>query len=241
MAPKPTLMFVPSGASPIEVTVAPSRSSTRRREAAHGAVRRVARDPQAGERNAEAARHEVGVALPRAVVALSLGAAGRDGLVEERLDLELLGVGELAPVALEELDPVVLGRVVRGGDDRAAALGEQRDRRRRQHPGEPDERSSGRKPLGERRLERRAGAARVAADEHGRAGRPDRERMPEPANEIVGEVPPGDSAHAVGSEIAAGPGHGGRASVSACEYWGALRALRRPAFLRSTMRESRFR
>ena len=39
--------------------------------------------------------------------------------VEERLDLLLLRVDELLPVAVEELDAVVLGRVVRRGDDDA--------------------------------------------------------------------------------------------------------------------------
>ena len=64
------------------------------------------------------------------------GAAAGAGRVEERLDLLLGLVGQLVPGAVEELDAVVLGRVVRGGDDDAEVEREQRDRRRRQHAGE---------------------------------------------------------------------------------------------------------
>src|SRR5205807_2591140 len=52
--------------------------------------------------------------------------------VEQSLDLLLGGVSELPAVRGKELDAVVLGRVVRGGDDGAEVEGEQRDGRRRQ-------------------------------------------------------------------------------------------------------------
>jgi hypothetical protein len=41
------------------------------------------------------------------------------GRVEERLDLLLLRVRQLLPVTVEQLDAVVLGWVVRRGDDGA--------------------------------------------------------------------------------------------------------------------------
>ena len=76
--------------------------------------------------------------------------------VEERLDLLLLGVDELLPVAVEELDAVVLGRVVRRGDDDAEVEPEQRDRGRRQHPAEHRVAACGDDTARERILERLA-------------------------------------------------------------------------------------
>jgi hypothetical protein len=58
------------------------------------------------------------VAVGRDLDACDLAAARRGG-VEERLDLLLLRVGELLAVRVEELDAVVLRRVVRRRDDRA--------------------------------------------------------------------------------------------------------------------------
>ena len=58
------------------------------------------------------------------------GAAAR----HEGLDLVLDGVGQLEALAVEDLDAVVLRRIVRGGDDDATIAmqlaGEQGDRRR---------------------------------------------------------------------------------------------------------------
>ena len=65
---------------------------------------------------------------------------GRRRIVERSLDLVLEVVGELHPVAGEELDAVVLGRVVGSGDHDAgvgAELGgEERNRRRGLDAGE---------------------------------------------------------------------------------------------------------
>ena len=55
-----------------------------------------------------------------------------EGRLEQGLDRLLVGVGELVPLGVEELDSVVLGRVVRGGEDDAEILREQGDGRCRQ-------------------------------------------------------------------------------------------------------------
>jgi hypothetical protein len=59
-----------------------------------------------------------------------------DRRVQKRLDLLLLGVGELLPAAAEDLDAVVRGRIVRRRDDGAEVEGEQRDRGCREHAAE---------------------------------------------------------------------------------------------------------
>jgi hypothetical protein len=51
--------------------------------------------------------------------------------VEQRLDLLFGGVAEFPPVAVEDLDPVVLGRVVRSRDDDPEVEREQRNCRGR--------------------------------------------------------------------------------------------------------------
>ena len=95
------------------------------------------------------------------------------GSVEERLDLALHGVRQLHAVRREELDAVVLERIVRGGDHHARGkpqrAREERDRGsgHRSH----EERIDARR--GESRLERGlehvARDARVLADQHRRA------------------------------------------------------------------------
>ena len=90
---------------------------------------------QPAQIGAEALDDVLEVAVGRHLDAIDLAAAG--GLrLHQRLDLELGRVGELAPVVVEELDPVVLGRVVRGGDDDAQIERQQGHRRRRQHAAE---------------------------------------------------------------------------------------------------------
>ena len=69
VAPQPTLMFEPSGRSPIACTSAPSRSNALGGEARVGAVGAVDDDAQPGEVGAEVLEHVVEVALaapPRA-------------------------------------------------------------------------------------------------------------------------------------------------------------------------------
>ena len=147
-----------------------------RREPGVGAVRAVDRDPKAGEVGAEALEHVLEVAVRSDLDAVDLAAAGRRP-VEQRLDLLLGGVGQLAAVAVEELDAVVLGRVVRGGDDRAEIEAEQRDRRSRQHAGEDGAPAGGGDAARERLLELRA---RWPACRARRRSVPGRTRAPPP-------------------------------------------------------------
>ena len=60
-------------------------------------------------------------------------AASRRRLVDQRLDLFLLSVGQFLPVAIEELHAVVLGRVVRCRDDATEVERQQCDGRGRKH------------------------------------------------------------------------------------------------------------
>ena len=88
---------------------------------------------------------------------------------DRRLDPLLGLVGELGAVAAEELDAVVLPRVVGGGDDDGEVEAEAPDQDRRGRRGDDarDERVSPalRDAGGERALEHRPGLARVADDQ----------------------------------------------------------------------------
>jgi hypothetical protein len=126
-------------------------------------------------------------------------------------DLVLEVVGQLVPEGPEELDAVVLGRVVRGADHDAGAgleLGrEERDRGRRLDAGEDDVGARGPDPLGERPLERLARGARVAPDDQGRpmtlvAREHRHRRAPEPEREVVGQLAPVHAAYPVCPEEA---------------------------------------
>ena len=123
-------------------------------------------------------------------------------LVEQRLDLLLRRVRELAAVAVEELDAVVLGRVVRGGDDGAEIEREQRDGRRRQDAGEHGMTARRRDAGGEGVLELAARGARVAPDEHRPAARPERRGAAKALDELGREIFPDDPPYAVGAEVA---------------------------------------
>ena len=80
-----------------------------------GAVRAVDRDAEAAQVGAELLEHVLEVAVRRDPDAVD-GAPSRGRCVEQRLDLLLCGIGQLAAGAVEELDAVVLRRVVRRGD-----------------------------------------------------------------------------------------------------------------------------
>ncbi len=121
--------------------------------------------------------------------------------IEQRLDLELLGVGELTALVVEDLDAVVLGRVVRRGDHEPEVLREQRDRGRRQHAREHGSSACGHDPADESVLQRQPGGARVAPDQHPAAPRPEGRGLPEPLDEVLGERLADDTAHAVGPEV----------------------------------------
>jgi hypothetical protein len=131
----------------------------------HRPVGAVHDDPETVQRGAEPVCHELDIALSEPGHLRDRAGAGvLAGGVEKRLDRLLLGVLELEAVA-EELDAVVLGGVVGGGDDRTGRVGEERDRRRGKHPAQGDARPAAGEPRGQRALELGARAARVAADE----------------------------------------------------------------------------
>ena len=176
-----------------------------RREAGVGAVRAVDRDAEAGQVGAEALEHVLEVAVRRDLDPVDLAAAG-SRRVEERLDLLLGGVRQLAAVAVEELDAVVLRRVVRGGDHRAEIEAEQRDRGRRQDAGEHGGSSRRGDPVRERLLELEAAGARVAPHEDTAAPAPERRRLAEPLDEVGRQRLADDAANAVRSEVL--PRHG---------------------------------
>jgi hypothetical protein len=73
-------------------------------------------------------------------------------LVEQRLDLFLFGVRQLAASVREEFEAVVLGRVVRGGDDSSMVLAQECDRRRGKDAPTNDFRSGADKAFDERGL-----------------------------------------------------------------------------------------
>ena len=91
-------------------------------------------------------------------------------LAELGLDLVLGVVAELEPVSSEELDSVVLVRVVRGGyhggQVEPMAAHQQRRGRSRQHAAEQRVATPGGNARGERRLEHFAGLSRVPHDQH---------------------------------------------------------------------------
>ena len=91
----------------------------------------------------------------------------------ERLDLVLHGVGQLEALAVEDLDAVVLRRVVRRGDDDAAVAvqlaRQKRDGRRRDDARQKRRATHGHDAGGNGRLQHVAGQARVLADEDGAA------------------------------------------------------------------------
>ena len=165
------------------------------------AVGAVDRDPETRELAAEALEHVLEVAIGRDLDPVDGAAAGRRG-VEQRLDLLLGPVGQLAPVAVEELDAVVGGRVVRSGDDHAEIEGEQRDRRSRQDSGEHGVAARGDDPARERLLELRPRAARVPPDEDASATGPQGRRLAELLDELCGQVLADDPADAVRAEVA---------------------------------------
>ena len=133
--------------------------------------------------------------------------------VEQRLDLLLRRVGQLVARRVEELDAVVLGRVVRRRDDDAEVEREQRDRGRRQHAAEDAVAAGGDDAARERLLELDAGRARVAADEHLRGAGPERRRAAEPLDELRREELAHDPANTVGAEV---PARHVAAAATAC-------------------------
>ena len=205
-APQPSLMLCRRAALPMATTSAPSSEKHHRRDAVGRAVRAVDDDAQPVER--QLARQHVlqehVVAAVGVVDAERLAdAAGRSAACgrvsspkHQLLDGGFGGVGELEAVGAEELDAVVLERVVRCGD-RDAGVGAQaarqeRDAGRRHRADQQHVHAHRAEPGGERRLEHVARQARVLADDDlvaaiagrsGSTGRPrDRAEAPSPAS-----------------------------------------------------------
>ena len=174
-----------------------------RRDPRVGPVGAVDHELQTGEVGAEALDDVVEVALLGDVHVVDLAGAPGEGDVEECLDLLLGRVGELAALAVEELDAVVLRRVVRGGDDCPEVEREQRDGRRRQHAREHRVPSRGHDTPAERLLQLLARLSRVAPDEDAPPVRPERRRPAELLDELRRQVLPDDPPDPVGTEVAA--------------------------------------
>ena len=199
-------MFVPSGSLPIASTSAPSgsKASGRSRSTRRSHSRR--RFANRTGRSREALEHVLEIAVDGDADVVDLAAAGC-GRVEQRLDL-FFGVGELAPVAVEELDAVVLRRVVRRRDDDAEVEPEQRDRRRRHDACQHG--AAGRCDTArERLLELLARGARVAADEDAAAPGPERRRLAQLLDELGRHELAHDAADSIGAEVAPRHGAGG--------------------------------
>ena len=209
MAPQPALMFVPSGRAADRGHLGAEAREGLRCELRVGAVGTVDRDPQAGEIGAEPLDDVLEIAVGGDADVIDAAAAG-PGRLEQRLDLLLRLVGQLAAVTVEELDPVVLGRIVRRGDDDAEVEREQSDGRSGQDAGEHGVAACLDDPSREGPLELRAGCARVAADEDAPAAGPERRGPAEPLDEVDGQILTDHATDAVGPEIAPQ----GRASAS---------------------------
>src|SRR5262249_34202459 len=130
----------------------------------------------------------------------------RPGLVEQRLDLLFLLVGQLLAVAIEELDAVVLGRVMRRSDHAAEVERQQRHGRRRQHAGNDRVPARGRDAAREGFLELDSRSARVAPDEDPPAPAPERRCAAEALDEVSREILTDDATDTVRAEVLAGQG-----------------------------------
>ncbi len=118
------------------MTSAPSSLERLVRDARVSAVRAVDGDAEAAEVAPEALDDVLEVAVGRDADAVDGTGLLRRRRVQQRLDLLLGFIGQLAALGIEELDAVVLRRVVRRRDDGPDVEGEQRHGRRRQHAGE---------------------------------------------------------------------------------------------------------
>ena len=196
-------MFVPSGSFADRVHLGAEPLERARREARVRAVRAVERDPQPAQVGAEVREHvlEVAVGRRRPSRPTSPGSA-RGGRVEQRLDLLLGRVGQLAPARVEELDAVVLGRVVRGRDDDAEV---ERARARR-----PASAARRRAPRSRRPRRRRARTPASSSGPEPRVSRPtktrsraapERRRPAEPLDELRRQELADDPANAVRAEV----------------------------------------
>ena len=184
------------------------------------AVRAVDHDRQALERPLGRGHQMLQVAFaPDPVLAHPAGLARRPGRFgQQRLDLVLELVGELRAVAREELDAVVLRRIVRCGDHdarRRVELGrEERDRRGRLHPGQDHVASRRSDAVRQRLLQPDPRATRVAPHQERRAVRAvpsqhDDGGAAQAEGKLVRQLGARDAAHPIGAEESS---HGGKAT-----------------------------
>ena len=178
-----------------------------RRDRRVGAVRAIDRDAETRQVAAEPFDDVLEVGIGRDADVVDLPATGPPGCVEQPLDLLLGGVAQLAAVAIEELEPVVFGGVVRGRDHDAEVEREQGNRRSREHAAQHRVAAGLDDSPGKGLLELGPRAARVAADENSAALRPERRSLAEALDELVRQVLPYYAADAVRSEVP--PSHGG--------------------------------
>ena len=138
VAPQPTLMFEPSGAFASAVTSAPRRSNTPGAIAEYAPFAQSTAIRRPREVGAEVLDDVLDVAARRRPRACSTDAAARArasrGAPRSRARPR---PSSLRPVPVEDLDAVVLGRVVRGRDDeRRGPAASSATAGRRQHAGE---------------------------------------------------------------------------------------------------------
>ena len=153
-----------------------------------------------GDAQLGAARHG-GVLVAR--LARTHDSAFEAALLDERLDLVLDRVGQLEALRIEQLDAVVLRRIMGCGDDRAARgveLADQQRHRRRRDDARQKRRAARAGDAGDhRRLQHVAGKARVLAD-HDRLAEKRHGGLAEPVCQLAGELGVRHAANAVGSE-----------------------------------------
>jgi hypothetical protein len=165
-----------------------------------GAVGAIDRQLEPAQVGAKALEDVLEVAVGRHLDVIDRAAAGGLG-VHQRLDLELDSVGELAPVVVEELDPVVLRRIVRGGDDHAEIKREQGHGRCRQYPAEHGHSARLDDAARKGRFELESGCPGVATDEDAAARRPDSRGPRQLLDQLDGEIFADDATHTVCAEV----------------------------------------
>ncbi len=183
------------------------------------AVGAVDDHPQAVERHVARQRplgvfDVAGLDVVDAPGAAEIGGAGehrRDVAVHQRLDARLERVGELEAVRPEQLDAVVLVRIVRGGDHHAEIAahraGQHRDRRRRDGAEQQNVDADGSEARDQRIFDHVAREPGVLADHHPMAvvaaakGEPG--RLAHFQRHVGGDLAVGPSPNAVGAKMPA--------------------------------------
>ena len=122
---------------------------------------------------------------------------------EQLLDLFLRHVRELVASRVEELDAVVLRRVVRRGDDDSEIEREQRDRGSREDAAENAVAARGDHTARERLFELDARGSCVTPDEYLRRPGPQGSCATEPLDELGRDELAHDAAHPIGAEVLA--------------------------------------